>query len=95
MTKTRAGIIAVIILAGIGFFAYENDHLKVAHSTFDNYYAFRGCQTLIDRTDAYGDCKLKNGSTIKIVKYQDKWFLDGDLPQCGLHIGSTCLFNWP
>lgn len=38
-------------------------------------------------TDTYAICKLANGSTIKIVKYRDRWFLDGDLPTC---IGNMC-----
>ena len=54
--------------------------LRKAHSTFENYYAFRGCVQLVDRTDTYGHCKLASGQTIKLVKYQGKWFLDGDLP---------------
>ncbi|MDE1925075.1 MAG: hypothetical protein KGH79_02760 [Patescibacteria group bacterium] len=73
-------IIACLVLAGGVFAFYQWNYLRVAHSTFENYYAFRGCQTLVDRTDTYGDCKLADGSTIKIVRYNDKWYLDGDLP---------------
>ena len=57
--------------------------LRKAHSTFENYYAFRGCTELVSKTDAAGYCKTASGQTIKIVKFQGKWFLDGDLP-CGL-----------
>lgn len=86
--KTLWAVIIGIVLIGGGFFLYQNHQLNVAHSTFENYYAFRGCQTLVDRTDTYGDCKLADGSTIKIVKYNDKWYLDGDLPWgC---IGKVC-----
>jgi hypothetical protein len=95
MKRQILGLIVIVVLAGFGFLAYQSHHLAVAHSTFDNYYAFRGCEQLIDRTDTYGDCKLKDGSTIRIVKSDTRWFLEGDLPQCGLTIGSTCLFNWP
>lgn len=59
--------------------------LQKAHSTFDNYYAFRGCIKLIDRTDAYGDCQLSSGKIIKIVKFNNKWYLDGDLPYPGFN----------
>jgi hypothetical protein len=56
--------------------------LKKAHSTFENYYAFRGCTELIEQTNTYGVCQTKSGQTIKIVKFDNRWFLDGDLP-CG------------
>lgn len=56
--------------------------LRKAHSTFENYYAFRGCTQLITRTSEFGTCKLSSGQTIKIVKFQNKWYLDGDLPMC-------------
>ncbi len=57
--------------------------LQKAHSTFDNYYTFRGCIKLISRTNDYGICQISSGQTIKIVKFDNRWFLDGDLP-CGL-----------
>jgi len=56
--------------------------LQKAHSTFDNYYNFRGCTKLISRTNDYGICQTSSGQTIKIVKFDNRWFLDGDLP-CG------------
>lgn len=71
-------IIGLIIILGV----YQVLMLNKAHSTFENYYSFRGCATLLERTDDYGVCQLINGQTIKIVKYQNRWFLDGDLP-CG------------
>jgi hypothetical protein len=72
---------AFLIILAVGVFAlYQNQKLTVAHSTFDNYYAFRGCVQLVDRTDTYGDCKLADGSTIKIVLINGAWYLDGDGP---------------
>jgi len=86
MTKNKLKIvlIAIILLALIAFAfcAYWVFYLQKAHSTFENYYAFRGCAQLISKTDNYGFCKLASGKIIKIVKFEDKWFLDGDLP-CG------------
>lgn len=87
-------VIGVVVVLG-AFFAYQVHRLTIAHSTFENYYKFRGCKTTIVKTETYGDCQLADGSTIRMVKFNDAWFLDGDLPQCALHIGSTCLFNWP
>lgn len=78
--KVLLGVIAGLVCVGIVFAMYQWNYLRIAHSTFENYYAFRGCQTLVDRTNTYGDCKLADGSTIKIVKYNEKWYLDGDLP---------------
>ncbi len=85
MTKKTLIILAIILLAmtfaaGIRYLLY----LQKAHSTFDNYYAFRGCLQLIEKTDEYGICRIQSGETIKIVKYQGRWFLDGDLPGSGL-----------
>jgi hypothetical protein len=71
-------VVALVIASG----AYWTIYLRKAHSTFDNYYKFRGCTQLITKTDTYGTCQLKNGNTIKIVKYKGKWYLDGDLPMC-------------
>lgn len=77
--KIFVGIIITMLIGG-AFFLYWNNKLNIAHSTFENYYAFRGCQTLIDRTDTYGDCRLADGTTIKLVLINGKWYLDGDGP---------------
>ena len=57
-------------------------YLRKAHSTFENYYVFRGCTQLLEKTEDYGICRTDNNQEIKIVKFQGKWYLDGDLP-CG------------
>ena len=80
-TKKVTGSFAVIcfiIIATMGI--YWMHILNVAHSSFENYYNFRGCTELIGKTDTYGVCQISSGKTIKIVKYEDKWYLDGDLP---------------
>ena len=77
--KILLSLAIVIGLCGV----YEVHYLKIAHSTFENYYSFRGCTELVERTDTYGLCKLKSGQIIKLVKFDNRWFLDGDLP-CGL-----------
>lgn len=81
--KNLVVIIVLIIPVALGYVAI-NQFIKVrkAHSTFENYYAFRGCMQLIKRTDTYGLCKIGDGETIKIVKFNEKWYLQNDLPLC-------------
>ena len=76
--------IIVVFVLGINYWLY----LRKVHSTFDNYYFFRGCIKLLQKTDDYGTCKLASGNIIKIVKFQNKWYLNGDLPWACL--GKIC-----
>jgi hypothetical protein len=57
-------------------------YVEHAHSTFENYYAFRGCQQLLTKTNSDATCRLPSGQVIKLVQVQNKWYLDGDLPVC-------------
>ncbi len=75
-------IASVVVLVVLAFGIHEGIVVANAHRTFENYYAFRGCVQLIDRTDTSGDCKLADGETIKIVLFRGQWYLDGDLPTC-------------
>ncbi|MDD2822550.1 MAG: hypothetical protein PHQ59_00550 [Candidatus Daviesbacteria bacterium] len=75
----------IIVIAGLLLTLIIINQVKVvrvAHETFENYYAFRGCTELLQKGDDFGICKVKTGQTIKIVKFENKWYLDGDLP-CG------------
>ena len=78
-------LIFLILIAIGGLFALNYiKYLNIAHSSFENYYQFRGCQELVNKTEDYGFCKLQTGEVIKLVKYKNKWYLDGDLPEsCG------------
>jgi len=78
--RNKIIVVAIILVVILGI--YQVFYLRKAHSTFENYYAFRGCQQLLEKTDSYGTCKIASGQTIKIVKYKGLWYLDGDLP-CG------------
>ena len=76
-------LIGLLILVVLGGFAVSQFlRVEKAHSTFDNYYAFRGCTKLIDKTATYADCQLPSGQIIKLVDFRDRWYLDGDLPTC-------------
>ena len=70
------GAMVIVLALGINQIIF----LQKAHSTFDNYYSFRGCTQLIQRTDTYGICKIASGATIKIVEINGRWYLDGDGP---------------
>ena len=99
MSKNRKLIVAIAALlavAAIMLFAWQVVTLRKAHSTFDNYYAFRGCVQLLATTSDSGTCRTGSGQTIKIVLYEGRWYLDGDLPQCFISLpGGTCLVDWP
>jgi hypothetical protein len=77
-------VILLVLIFGVSQWLY----LRKAHSTFENYYAFRGCVQLLEKTADYGICKTNSGQRIKIVEYQNKWYLDGDLPWACL--GGIC-----
>jgi hypothetical protein len=81
-TQNNLIIAALILLFFAVFGIYQVRMLEKAHSTFENYYVFRGCTKLIDKTEDYGTCEVVSGKIIKIVKFDGRWFLDGDLP-CG------------
>ena len=75
-------LILLLIIAGITLSVYQIILLNKAHSTFENYYAFRGCTKLLNKNDDFGTCQTNSGQNIKIVRFQNKWYLDGDFP-CG------------
>lgn len=70
---------AVIIVLAFGI--QQIFILQNAHSTFDKYYAFRGCTQLLEKTDVSGICITKSGTTITIVEIDNKWYLQGDGPE--------------
>jgi hypothetical protein len=71
----------LIILVVVAIFGIKQVRiLNVAHSSFDNYYRFRGCEKLIEKTDTYGTCTTYSGERIKIVLISGKWYLEGDGP---------------
>lgn len=80
MKKLIIAALVILVVLILAAFIKQWFYLKKAHSTFENYYAFRGCVKLLQKTDTYGICKTSSGDTIKIVKYQNKWYLDDDLP---------------
>lgn len=73
-----AGIISVSTL--IILILHHTNHIDRAHSSFENYFRFRKCEELVERTDEFATCRLSNGKIIKIVEFEDRWYLDGDLP---------------
>ena len=73
-------IVSLVVLILFAFGIQQILILQKAHSTFDNYYAFRGCTQLLEKTDSSGICKTKSGATITIVEINNEWYLQGDGP---------------
>jgi len=85
--KLVVALIFVVLVAVVAFGTEQFLIVEKAHSTFENYYAFRGCAELVQKTDSDATCKTTSGQTVKIVKSHGKWYLDGDLPVC---VGGVC-----
>ncbi len=76
-------IVAVAIFLG-GVICLTNSMYTTyhAHDMFDGYCEWRGL-TVASKSDNYGYCENKQtGQKYKIVLFEGRWFLDGDLP-CG------------
>lgn len=83
LSRNKKIILAVVGVIIIVFVVLAIDQfvvLQKAHSTFDNYYAFRRCVQLLSRTDTSGVCKTVSGEAITIVEINGKWYLQGDGP---------------
>lgn len=78
--KTPLLFILIVIILIFTVVSYQFNNLKKAHSSFENYYTFRECVQLLEKTDSYGICKNSSRQIIKIVEINNKWYLDGDGP---------------
>lgn len=78
--NTSLWLVAALVIAAVAFVAYQAYATNLAHTTFERYYAFRGCTALVDKTDTDAHCRLADGSTIKLVLIDGKWYLEGDGP---------------
>jgi hypothetical protein len=78
MTSAAIVIFVTVLVLGVWQFLY----VSKAHSSFENYYKFRGCSQLLSRSDTEATCKTTAGNVIKIVEFKGRWYLDGDLPVC-------------
>ena len=67
-------VLVLLVIAGL----YQVRMLRIAHSSFENYYNFRGCVQLVKKTDTSAVCRLSSGQLITLVEVDGKWFLDGD-----------------
>lgn len=84
MRVKKVLIVTAFVLAALAVIGAVNQFfvLRKAHSSFDNYYAFRGCVELLSKTSSHGICKTSSGEVIKIVEYRGRWYLNNDLPPC-------------
>jgi hypothetical protein len=78
--KIILAVIGIVVVAFAAFASNQFFVLQKAHSTFDNYYAFRGCVQLLSKTDTSGVCRTASGETIMIVEINGRWYLQGDGP---------------
>ncbi len=78
--KTVVVLLSFCIVFAVTSGVYWIFVLQRAHSTFQDYYNFRGCVELLEQTPDYGTCKTDKGEVIKITKVQNKWYLEGDGP---------------
>ena len=74
--------ISFFILFGV-FFVYEGINTYNAHSTFLGYCNWRGLEP-INQTSNYGYCNSSSGQIYKIVLFNGRWYLGGDLPNNSL-----------
>jgi hypothetical protein len=74
-------LILVILVIGGAFMGYRIYTVNLAHSTFENYYKFRGCTELLEKTAAFATCKLADGEVINLIQVNGKWYLEGDGPK--------------
>ena len=82
--------LTIAVTLFFSFSVYWMVLLKKAHSTFENYYAFRGCVQLLEKNPDSGTCKISSGQIIKIVKINNQWYLDGDGPGiCEVNVSPT------
>lgn len=87
--RNKLSLLAALIIVAAGLFVLNQMLiLKKAHSTFENYYVFRGCTQLLKKDDSYAICKTKTNEILKLVQFHNKWYLDGDLPFC---LANICL----
>ncbi len=75
-------LVALTALVLAAVFTWQVVTLRHAHSSFENYAAFRGCDAITNRTTTSGTCTLADGTSITLVQFRDRWYLQGDLPTC-------------
>jgi hypothetical protein len=81
-TKNKKRLI-IFLLIGIffwGFVFYQLITTYKAHETFAGYCQWRGL-TVVNKSADYGYCKNEiSGEVFKMVLVNNRWYLDGDLP---------------
>jgi len=85
--KNRKKIFAIFLLISLfflGFIAYQVITIYEAHATFEGYCKWRGL-VVVNKSIDYGYCRNEiSGEEFKMVLVDNRWYLDGDLPN-----------NWP
>lgn len=83
--KNKKLFIASILISilCVSFVSYEFVTTYTSHSTFEGYCQWRGL-TVVNKSADFGYCQDENGNVFKMVLVNNRWYLDGDLPN-----------NWP
>ena len=82
--KKRFIVFLLISILFLGFIFYQLITTYNAHKTFEGYCKWRGL-VVINQSTNYGYCKNEiSGQEFKMVLVNNRWYLDGDLPN-----------NWP
>lgn len=78
----EVSILIFLFIALLSFLTYQVISTNKAHTTFEGYCKWRGLG-VESKSDTFGYCKdTKTGEIYKMVLFENKWYLDGDLP-CG------------
>jgi hypothetical protein len=74
------GILAFLVfLLFVSCLIYQIVTTRKAHQTFEGYCHWRGLE-VVNKSADYGFCADKYGNEFKIVSFNGKWYLNGDLP---------------
>ncbi|MDE1848871.1 MAG: hypothetical protein KGH55_02470 [Nanoarchaeota archaeon] len=77
-------VISIILFVSVSSLSiYQIITTYEAHAALEGYCHWRGLQ-VVNQSETFGYCKDSSGETYKIVLFDGRWYLNGDLPGSGL-----------